>query len=144
MAQGINQLYGGGTKEQAPPDQQVLLQEVSVEDQLKEHDQNLFQRLSSFGLILSKLTSKEWILIFANTPHFSIDIQVHSENSICLIISGTKPTQDAFLETEKVTGVKSGEWGFPEDSQLKCTIIVSSPAPIGTDHKSESDFLSPI
>jgi hypothetical protein len=128
MAAGINSVYTDKLEQEVEEDL-----EEDVETQLQEIDIVLFERLHGSGLLFSKVTTKSWVLVFSNTPHFEIDVEVHSENKISIVLSGEKPSAESLRATQDVTGIRPDEWGFEEAGQLKCVLTLPAPAPLVTD-----------
>jgi hypothetical protein len=116
MAAGINSVYTNRLEKEVEEDL-----EEDVDTQLQEIDVALFERLHGSGLLFSKVTTKSWVLVFSNTPHFEINVEVHSENQISIVFSGEKPSVESLKATQDVTGVRPDEWGFEESGQLKCS-----------------------
>jgi hypothetical protein len=90
-------------------------------------------RLHAFGLLFTHTTSTHWVVIFANTPHYDLTIDLHHDNHISITITGDKPSIQSLSATSQLTGVRADEWGFEEKGQLTTKLKLYSPAPLDTD-----------
>jgi len=126
MAKAINQVYSTNEVKQnetnvdAPPIESSMLDEHDFEVAMAE-------RLHCFDLLFTKSTSTDWIVVFANTPHYDIQCDLHHENYISITVKGDKPSLQSLQSASSVTGIRPDEWGFEEIGQFTTSFRLYSP-----------------
>lgn len=106
-------------------------------------DRSLVENLKLFGLLFTKETLTDWIVVFGNTPHYDVAVELHEEDHIVVKIQGGKPSLRSLTASASATKVNPDEWGFPEKEQIVTQFKMFSPAPLSTDISKITTFAFP-
>jgi hypothetical protein len=135
MAKAVNDIYHGD-KSENPEDQDITLSSSPPPSPIIDDDTIdclLVENIGNFGLVYTKATLTDWIVIFGNTPHYDVSVELHEEDHICVKIQGSKPSLASLMAAKDITKVNPDEWGFPEKDQISTQFKMFSPAPLSTD-----------
>jgi hypothetical protein len=107
MAKAINNVYSNLIEIQNNDDD-------NEESELIDFDTFFIDRLYAFGFLFTHTTSTHWVVIFANTPHYDLTIDLHHNNHISITITRDKLLIQSFSTTSQLTGVRANKWDFKE------------------------------